>query len=197
MGRRQEAEGRGVNDEWDMPDPIGALMASEGLSFPEAVERLARERGHPAMNNVSPITKVDAARALIREHPERIRQEQAVADAMIGAAAALGRWDELERAVDIKIAEQQEFVTLWGEQVQPPGGDRQSIVAPAETMLSVSEAQKRYGVSKVQVSRWHTQTAPEQIADSLLIVFKWRSATCLRRSPPCELAGPTASGFVT
>jgi phage N-6-adenine-methyltransferase len=107
--------------------------------------------------------EVDVKRALIRERPERVRQEQATADTMIAAAARLGRWDELERAVDIKIAQQHEFVAIWDRTVGRPGGDRQSIVAPVATMLSVSEAQKRYDVDKRQVSRWRTETAPERI----------------------------------
>jgi phage N-6-adenine-methyltransferase len=115
------------------------------------------------MNDVVPITEVDTARALIREHPERTRHEQAALDTTIDLAAQLGRWDELERAVDIKIAQQQEFVALWDRTVQRPGGDRQSIVAPVATMLSASEVQKRYGVGKPQVSRWRTQTAPDRV----------------------------------
>jgi phage N-6-adenine-methyltransferase len=117
------------------------------------------------MNDIRPITGVDTARTLIREHPERMRQEQATADTMIAAAAQLGRWDELERAVDIKIGQQQEFVAVWEQSVQGRGGGRQSIVAPVGTMLSASEMQKRSGVDKRQVSRWRTQTTPEQIDD--------------------------------
>ena len=109
----------------------------------------------------SEIAMADTARALIRANPERMRQEQAAVDTMIAAAAQLGRWDELERAVDIKIAQQHEFVALWDETVRRPG---QSNVAPVATILSVSEAQKRYDVDKRQVSHWRTETAPERVA---------------------------------
>ncbi len=111
------------------------------------------------MNEVRPITEVDAARAVIRAHPERMRQEQATADTMIAAAAQLGRWDELERAVDIKIAQQQEFVAVWDEQVRSRGNQK----FPPEKLLPVSEMERRTGVNKVQASRWRIQTAPERI----------------------------------
>jgi hypothetical protein len=63
-----------------------------------------------------------------------MRQEQAAADAMIAASAALGRWDDLERAVDLKIIEQQEFVAVWEERVRAAGQPR--IVAEQATILS-------------------------------------------------------------
>jgi phage N-6-adenine-methyltransferase len=118
------------------------------------------------MNDVKPITEVDAVRALIRAHPDRMRQEQAAVDVMIAATAQLGRWDELERAVDIKIAQQQEFVALWDEQVRSRGsyersGSNQKF--PLEKLLPVSEMLRCTGVSKVQASRWRTQTAPERL----------------------------------
>jgi phage N-6-adenine-methyltransferase len=109
---------------------------------------------------------IDAARALIREHPERMRHEQAAADAMIAAAAQLGRWDELERAVDIKIAQQREFATLWDERVRSKGGDARNVPDRKFQIekLTVPELQRRTGVNAVQASRWRTQTAPERVA---------------------------------
>jgi hypothetical protein len=115
------------------------------------------------MNEVSPVAKVDDARALIREHPERMRQEQAAADAMIGAAAALGRWDELELAVDLKIAQQQEFVAVWDAKVRSQGDARKK--SPPEGFLSVPALQRQTGVSQQQASRWRMHTAPERIDD--------------------------------
>jgi phage N-6-adenine-methyltransferase len=115
------------------------------------------------MNDVMPITEVDTARALIREHPERTRHEQAALDTTIALAAQLGRWDELERAVDIKIAQQQEFVALWEQTVRRPGGDQKSLSHPDGTMISRSEAERRYSVAKNQVSHWRAQTAPERV----------------------------------
>jgi phage N-6-adenine-methyltransferase len=91
-----------------------------------------------------------------------MRHEQAELDTVIAAAAQLGSWPALELAVEFKIAQQQEFVALWDQSVRRPG---QSNVAPAATILSVSEAERRYNIGKPQVSRWRTQTAPERIED--------------------------------
>jgi phage N-6-adenine-methyltransferase len=129
--------------------------------FSNETAMVERARAQAIATNVAP----DAARALIRAHPERMRQEQATADAMIAAAAQLNRWDELERAVDIKIAEQEEFVAVWDERVQSQGGDTRSDPnrkSQAER-LSVSELQRRTGVTRTQASRWRTQTAPERV----------------------------------
>ena len=105
--------------------------------------------------------ELDAARALIRAHPERMRQEQATADTMIAAAAQLGRWDELERAVAIKVAQQHEFVAIWGAKVRSQDDVRKK--SPAEGFLSVTALQRQTGISKQQASRWRRRTAPEHI----------------------------------
>lgn len=105
--------------------------------------------------------EVDVKRALIREHPERMRPEQAELDTAIAMAAQLGRWDALERAVDIKIAEQEEFVTIWGAKVRSQGDVRKK--SPPEGFLSVTALQRQTGISKQQASRWRTQTAPERV----------------------------------
>ena len=117
--------------------------------------------GNDAMNEVRPTTGADAARALVREHPERMRQEQAAANTMIAAAAQLGRWDELELAVDIKIAEQQEFVAVWDERVRSKGGDARNVPDRKfrTEKLTVLELQGLTGVNAVQASRWRTSTA--------------------------------------
>lgn len=73
------------------------------------------------------------------------------ADAMIDAAAALGRWDELEAAVDIKITEQQEFVAVWEERVRSQGEARKKI--QGENFLSVTQMEALAGVKQPQVSR--------------------------------------------
>jgi phage N-6-adenine-methyltransferase len=121
------------------------------------------------MNDIRPITRVDAARALIREHPERMRQEQATADTMMAAAAQLGRWDELERAVDIKVAQQQEFVAVWDERVRSQGDVRKK--SPAEGFLSVPVLHRQTGVSPQQTSRWRINTGPERIDDYRLRII--------------------------
>jgi phage N-6-adenine-methyltransferase len=105
--------------------------------------------------------EVDVKRALIRQRPERMRQEQAELDTMIAMAAQLGRWDALERAVDIKIAQQEEFVTIWGAKVRSQGDVRKK--SPPEGFLSVAALQRQTGISKQQASRWRAQTAPGRV----------------------------------
>jgi phage N-6-adenine-methyltransferase len=121
---------------------------------------------HAGAQAVGRDLEVDAARALIREHPECVRQEQAALDTMIAAAAQLGRWEELERAVDTKIAQQREFATLWDERVRSKGGDARNVPGRKfqSEKLTVPELQRRTGVNAVQASRWRTQTAPERVA---------------------------------
>lgn len=112
------------------------------------------------MNDVKPITEIDAMRAIIRRHPEHMRQEQAAADAMIAAAAQLGRWDELERAVDVKIAQQQEFVAVWDERVRSQGEVRKKI--QSGNFLSVAQMEALARVKQPQVSRWRTNTSSDR-----------------------------------
>jgi phage N-6-adenine-methyltransferase len=92
-----------------------------------------------------------------------MRQEQSAVSAMIAAAAALGRWDELETAVDLKIAQQQDFVAHWDAHVRSQGDARKKF--PTEKFLSVAEIRKTTGVSAVQASRWRSLTAPDRLVD--------------------------------
>ena len=75
-------------------------------------------------------------------HPELIRQEQAKADTMIAAAAAMERRDELEQAVDVKISQQQEFVAAWDHQVRSQGEARKK--SPTRRFLSVPELEYQW-----------------------------------------------------
>lgn len=76
-------------------------------------------------------------------------------EAVIATAAALQRWDDLEKAIDFLIECQQEIVRWWDDHVDRPGGDR-TIVASQTTMLSATTAAKRIGSDKTRISRWRT-----------------------------------------
>ena len=89
-------------------------------------------------------------RALVRAHPERMREEQAQADAMIQTAAAMQCWPELEHAVDIKLAQQQEFVAWWAGRVRSQGEVRKKF--PSHKFLSVPELEKQTRIDASQVS---------------------------------------------
>ena len=105
-----------------------------------------------------------ASFALAHQHgAERMRQEQAAATTMIAAAAALGRWEELELAVDIKIAQQEAFVEVWEAKVRSQGDARKK--SPPGGFLSVPALQRQTGISPQQVSRWRISTALERLAD--------------------------------
>jgi phage N-6-adenine-methyltransferase len=107
------------------------------------------------MNDLVP-SRIAEARVLIRKHPERMRKAQAQADSMISAAASLERWDELEHAVDVKIAQQQEFVGWWDERVR---ASHRPKTVTTEVTVSAPDLTKLTGIGKMQVSRWRTHTA--------------------------------------
>jgi len=74
---------------------------------------------------------------------------------VIEAAAALERWEDLEKAIDFLIECQQVIVQWWDDHVQRPGGDR-TIVGTPTTMLTATDAAGRIGSDKTRVSRWRT-----------------------------------------
>jgi phage N-6-adenine-methyltransferase len=99
---------------------------------------------------------------------------------VIEAAAALERWDDLEKAVDFLIECQQVIVQWWDNHVQRPGGDR-TIVAGPTTMLSAMDAAERIGSDKARISRWRT-------ALKGLDAYRERIALAARRKAELEPA---------
>jgi len=94
----------------------------------------------------------------VRTNPKTMKPTQNALRKIIATAAALQRWEELEKAVDVQIEHQQEFVAWWQDNVQRPGGQggsHQSVVANVTTTLSVEEAEHQTGIAKGQVSRWN------------------------------------------
>src|SRR5439155_23355165 len=63
-----------------------------------------------------------------RGQPALFRAVETQLDAVIAAAASLGRWTILEDAGDAKIDEQAEFVRWWDEAVRRPGGNTRSPI---------------------------------------------------------------------
>jgi phage N-6-adenine-methyltransferase len=86
--------------------------------------------------------------------PQAMRRTVDNIEKIVDTAAALQRWEDLERAIDFLIECQQVILWWWDDHVRGPGGDRQSIVAPEETMLSATNAAKLIGHDKIQISRW-------------------------------------------
>jgi ParB family chromosome partitioning protein len=71
---------------------------------------------------------------------------------VIEAAAALERWDDLDKAIDILIECQGVILEWWDDHVQPAGQGR--IVANHTTILTATDAADRIGADKTRVSRW-------------------------------------------
>ena len=96
--------------------------------------------------------------SVVRTNPRMMKPAQNALRKIIATAAALQRWEELEKAVDVQIEHQQEFVAWWQDNVQRPGGHggtHPSVVANVTTTLSVEEAERETGITKDQVSRWN------------------------------------------
>jgi hypothetical protein len=53
--------------------------------------------------------------------PEKTKQNQAKADALIDYAIKVKDWPLVEQAIDAKIEEQKKFVEWWTENVRRPG----------------------------------------------------------------------------
>lgn len=93
---------------------------------------------------------------LILHRPEVMREEQAKADAIIDYARKVKDWELLERAVDLKIEQQGEFVVWWDEKVsvrESPG--RAGIKSNVEqSSIPRRDAERLTGILQQQVSRW-------------------------------------------
>ena len=84
--------------------------------------------------------------------PEQTFTKQAQLDAIIELAKKTKNWDALEEAVSIKIEEQQEFVRWWDEKIRNKG-ERSNVSSTDTFRITVEEAEKLTGFSKLRVSR--------------------------------------------
>jgi phage N-6-adenine-methyltransferase len=87
--------------------------------------------------------------------PRDFGERQARLDAFINYAAKIKDWESLDKAINEKIEEQEEFVAWWQRTVTPARHNinRHSEIAPVQ-FLSVTKASKQTGVRDYQVSRW-------------------------------------------
>jgi phage N-6-adenine-methyltransferase len=125
------------------------------IARPQAATQLPASRGEPAL----------------------FRTVETQLDALIAAAAALGRWPILEDAGDAKLDEQAWFVRWWDESVRRPGGDTRSpiIVSRTDTM-GVAAATAETGVTKLRVSRWRNRLADRARYRAWIIAAAYRKA---------------------
>ena len=84
--------------------------------------------------------------------PEEAQAKDAKADAVIAFARKVKDWPTLTAAVQQKLEDQAEFVRWWRENVQRPGGDRQSEKHSLRPALMVADAEEHTGISHQQVS---------------------------------------------
>ena len=85
--------------------------------------------------------------------PEEAKVRVAKADSLIVFAKKVKDWPLLEKAIDAKVEEQEEFVRWWRETVTPGhGGDRGKI--PDRGSWSSEKAEELTGITPQQVSRW-------------------------------------------
>ena len=99
---------------------------------------------------------------------------------VIEAAAALQRWDDLDKAVDFLIECQQVIVGWWDDNVQPNHRPAGSVVG-LPTVMRASDAEERIGSDKSRISRWRT-------ALKNLDAYRERVAQAARRKAELEVS---------
>ena len=82
------------------------------------------------------------------------KAEQAKIDAIIGYAAKVMDLALLEESVDRKIADQQEFVSWWQDNVSSRLHTNQHNVVITDDVITRERAESATGISAMQVSRW-------------------------------------------
>lgn len=87
---------------------------------------------------------------LAKFEAQKAALHDAQADAVIEFAKRVRDWPALEQAVDLKIADQTEFVQWWAEHVRK--GRPKSNADSA--LLSVDQAEELTGIAQPQVSKW-------------------------------------------
>lgn len=97
---------------------------------------------------------------------------------VIEAAAALRRWDDFEKAVDVLIECQQVILEWWRDHVRGAGGTPFSRV-PGK--MSNADAQVKIGFSDNRLSRW-------RVALKNLEAYRERVRTAARRKAELEAA---------
>lgn len=119
-----------------------------------------------------------AAGALAEFKPEKAKEEIAKADALINLATNLQNWPLLEKAIDHKIEEQEEFVRWWKDNIGKNwGGDRQ---VSGTAYLNIEKAEKLTGITQPQVSKWGARLKEPEKYRTLLFDAAYRKAMAQR-----------------
>jgi hypothetical protein len=126
----------------------------------------------------------EAFESLTTFKPQEARKRDAEADSVISFAQRVRDWPTLERAVDQKIADQQEFVEWWNDKVT---GNRHNI-NPSENadrgFLSVAEAEARSGITQQTVSKWRDRLQDVEVYRERLFGPSYRAALGLADARP-------------
>lgn len=109
---------------------------------------------------------------------------QARADAVIDFATKVKDWPLLEEAVDAKIADQEEFVAWWNENVGVRLRAGTEMNADRSSSLSKDLAEKHTGVLQQQVSRWRKHLADKP---------KYRERLTSFEMGPGDASGPSSA----
>lgn len=89
--------------------------------------------------------------------PEKTKERVSVLQAAIQHAKNMEDWESGWKAVDLMIKEQRAFVGWWDNNVQRPGGDRQSKHSPRSALMLLQDAERETGVKQQRVSKWRKQ----------------------------------------
>jgi len=93
--------------------------------------------------------------------PETARQDQHALRQLANTAAALRRWEDMEKAIDILIQHQVEIVEWWNEHVGVRLHAGSKLNAHRHSTLSCEEAERLTGIKQWQTSRWRTALEDE------------------------------------
>ena len=70
------------------------------------------------------VPRFKTGKGLTKFNPKKVRANQAKADALVSAAAAIGNWEAVDAVVRDKVDEIAETVKWWDDSVQGAGGFR-------------------------------------------------------------------------
>lgn len=109
--------------------------------------------------------------------PDETKRIQAEADAVIDFAKKVKDWPLLERAVDKKLEDQEEFVRWWREKVTVRhGAGRGNKNIPDPISFSADDAEATTGISPQQVSKWAKRLKDPTKYRATLFGAAWKSA---------------------
>ena len=104
------------------------------------------------------IAAVTANGSIVPFEPRQTHIKDAKLQAVIDYAQRVHDWPTLEAAVDLKIAEQRDFVAWWdqtvGVRLRPGGSDGGALNADLRSTVSKDDAEAQTGISQQTVSRW-------------------------------------------